>query len=74
MGRLGRSLGRRPGGDGGQEGQGEHGECDVPVPRGPVADLVVVESDLALGGLEALLDDPADTGDADQLRKSDRGG
>jgi hypothetical protein len=34
----------------------------------------VVESDLALGGLEALLDDPADTGDADQLRKSDRGG
>ncbi|MFB9463763.1 hypothetical protein ACFF45_13880 [Streptomyces cinereospinus] len=31
-------------------------------------DLVVVESDLALGGLEALLDAPADTGDADQLR------
>ncbi|MBE1458360.1 hypothetical protein H4W79_002574 [Nocardiopsis terrae] len=29
--------------------------------------LVVVESDLVLGGLEALLDAPADTGDADQF-------
>ncbi len=67
MGQLGGSLGRRAGGDGGQERQGEHGECDVPVPRGPVADLVVIESDLALGGLKALLDAPTDTGDTAEL-------
>jgi hypothetical protein len=36
-----------------------------------VPDLVVVESDLALGGLEALLDAPADAGDTDQFGKGD---
>ncbi|WP_328327866.1 hypothetical protein OG210_17680 [Streptomyces sp. NBC_00466] len=35
---------------------------------------VVVESDLALGGLEALLDAPADTGDGDDFGKGHLGG
>lgn len=60
-------FGGRFGGEGGQEGQSEHGERDVPVPRGPVPDLVVVESDLALGGLKALLHAPPDPGDTDQF-------
>ena len=37
------------------------------VPAGPGADLVLVEADLALGGLEAGLDGPARAGDADQV-------
>lgn len=68
------SAGGRVGGDGGQEGQGEHGEGDVPVPRCSVPDLIVVESDLALGGLETLLDAPADTGDADEFGQCRGGG
>lgn len=46
--RISATVGGRAGGDGGQECQGEH---DVPVPAGPVADLVMVQADLALGGL-----------------------
>jgi hypothetical protein len=49
--------------DGGQEGVGQHGQGDVPVPAGVLADLVVVQAGLALGGLEGFLDHPADTGD-----------
>ncbi len=49
--RVGGPVRGRAGGDGSQESQGEHGERDVPVPCGPVADLVIVEADLALGGL-----------------------
>ncbi|GAA2267940.1 hypothetical protein GCM10010145_48030 [Streptomyces ruber] len=49
-------------------------ERDVPMPRGPVAYSIVIESDMALGGLEALLDTPPDTGDADQLRQGYLGG
>ncbi|GGV71430.1 hypothetical protein GCM10010277_83310 [Streptomyces longisporoflavus] len=67
-------FGGRVGGEGGQEGQSKHGEGDVPVPGGPVADLVMVETDLALGCLEALLDAPADTGDADQFGQGYFGG
>ena len=48
--------GLRGGGEDGQEGQGEHGQGDVAVPAGPAADLVVVQADLAFGGLESFLD------------------
>ena len=62
-------------------GVGQHGERDVAVPAGPGADLVPVEADLALGGLEAGvpgrpeagpgweagLDRPARAGDPNQV-------
>ena len=51
----------------GEPGVGEHGEGDVAVPGMPEADLVVVEADLVLGRLEALLDGPANADDGDQL-------
>src|SRR5690606_29841243 len=44
-----------------------HGERDVPVPGVVAADLVLVEADFGLGGLEALLDGPAGAGDADEV-------
>lgn len=46
---------------------GEHGQGDVPVPGVVFADLVVVEASLVLGGLEAFLDRPPDTGRGDGL-------
>lgn len=55
------------GGDGGQEGQGEHDKRDVPVPCGPVPHLVMVQADLAFGGLEAFFDAPASAGHADEF-------
>lgn len=50
------------GGDG-EEGMGEHGQGDVPVPGMPFADPVVVQAALVLGGLEAFLDRPPGAGD-----------
>ena len=44
----------------GEGGQGESGEA---VPGVPLADLVLVETDLAFRGLEALFHDPAGSGD-----------
>ena len=46
---------------------GEQGEGDVPVPGVVAADLVLVEPDLVLRGLEALLDRPPGAGDPDQV-------
>ena len=40
----------------GQIGVGQHGKRDVAMPSSPGADLVLIETDLALGGLEASLD------------------
>lgn len=57
----------RGGGGDGQEGVGEHREGDVSVPGVVPADLVLVQADLALGGLEGLLDGPAGPGDADEF-------
>jgi hypothetical protein len=48
-------------------GVGEHGQGDVPVPGVVAADLIVVQSGLGLGGLEALPGRPPRSGDADQL-------
>ena len=52
---------------GGEEGVGEHGEGDVPVPAGVTADLVLVEAALVLRGLEAFFDLPAASGDPGQV-------
>src|SRR5512135_2921074 len=52
--------------DGDEERQREHAQGDVPMPGGPAADLVVVEADLALAGLEGFLDRPAGGGHPDQ--------
>lgn len=43
------------------------GQDDVAVPGVVTPDLVVVEADLVLRGLETLLDRPAGAGDTDQL-------
>jgi hypothetical protein len=47
-----------------QEGVGEHGKGGPAVPGAPAADLVVVQSDQALAGLEALFHRPAHSGEA----------
>ena len=53
---------------------GEHGQGDVAVPGVVAADLVVVEPDLGLRGLEALLDRPPGAGDPDQVIVGGTGG
>ena len=60
-----RDLVRRPeaagvlGGRGDGEGRGgEHGQGDPPVPRGPAADLVLIQAGQALSGLEILFNGP----------------
>src|SRR4051812_38976587 len=51
----------------GQHGQhGQRGQRDVTMPSRPGADLVLVEPNLALGGLEAGLNRPARAGDLDK--------
>ena len=53
---------------------GEHDQGRVAVPGAPFADLVLVQADLALAGLETLLDTPADAGHAHQRGQGDRRG
>jgi hypothetical protein len=52
--------------DGGHHGEGEHDEGEVAMPAMPGAGLVVVEPELVLSGLEAVLDGPAMSFDLDQ--------
>ena len=52
--------------DGRHHGEGEHDQRDVTMPAMPGSGLVVVEPELVLGGLEAILDCPAMTFDTDQ--------
>src|SRR5215211_2865372 len=59
-------------GGGHQEGVGDHGEGDPAVPGAPAADLMLVQADQPLAGLEPLLDGPPGSGHPDQGRK--RGG
>src|SRR5438067_6563132 len=47
-----------------QDGEGGQRKGGEPVPGVPTADLVLVEPDLAFGGLEALFDGPPDPGNA----------
>jgi hypothetical protein len=64
------------GGCTGEGGQGERGQGDEAVSRGPAVYLVVIQSSVVFGGLEAFLDCPAvsatrtssrsDTGAGDQ--------
>ena len=61
---LGTTVGLMP--DRGHHGEGEHDERDVTMPAMPGSRLVVVEPELVLGGLEAVLDRPAMAFDADQ--------
>ena len=62
----------RLGAGGGEEGVGQHAGGHVPVPGGPLADLVLVEAEQVLALGVVLLDLPAHPGDRDQL--GDRGG
>jgi hypothetical protein len=62
------------GSGGGQERHGQHGQGDVPVPGGVEPDLIVVQSNFVLGGLEAFLDRPAGPGHPDQIRQDDGSG
>ena len=50
---------RKAGAGDGQERMGQQGQGDVAVPAWPLADLVVVQADLALGLFEAFLDLPS---------------
>src|SRR4051794_35105480 len=50
----------------GQIGMGQHGQRDVTMPSRPGADLILVEPNLALGGLKAGLNRPAHAGDLDK--------
>src|SRR3954467_10395260 len=50
----------------GQIGMGQQGQRDVTMPSRPGAHLVLVEPNLALGGLEAGLNRPARAGDLDK--------
>ncbi len=52
--------------DGSHHGEGEHDERDVTMPAVPGSGFVVVEPELVLGSLEAILDRPAMALDADQ--------
>ena len=52
--------------DGSHHGEGEHDERDMAMPAMPGSGLVMVEPELVLGGLEAVLDGPAMPFDADQ--------
>src|SRR3954465_11850300 len=54
--------------DHGQHGEGEHRPRDGPGPAVPAAGLVVIEPELVLGGLEAVLDRPAASLGLDQRR------
>ena len=45
----------------GHHGEGEHDQRDMPVPTVPRSGLVVIETELVLGGFEAVLDSPAMT-------------
>ena len=52
--------------DGGHHGKRQHDQADMPVPAVPRAALVVVESELVLGALEAVFDRPTLAFDQDQ--------
>ena len=52
--------------DGSHHGKGEHDERDVTMPAVPGSGFVVVEPELVLGSLKAVLDRPAVAFDADK--------
>src|SRR5271165_2095985 len=54
--------------NGRHHGEGEHDKRDVTMPAVPRSGLVMVEPELVLGGLEAVLDRPTMALDADQRR------
>ena len=60
--------------DRGQSGQGEHGQGDVGVPAPVAADLVVIQTGLVLGLLEAFLDVPARPGGPGQVEQGGAAG
>ena len=56
----------------GEDGVGEHGQQGPSVPRGPGADLVVVQGGELFGSGEAVLDAPPESGNADKGFQGDR--
>src|SRR5205823_4127913 len=67
-----RRCGMFGGGGDGQEQVRQQHQGGPAVPRGPGADLVLVQAGAALGGLEGLLDGPPAAGDANQHAQGDR--
>jgi hypothetical protein len=59
------------GGGDGEDGCGEHGEGDPPVPGGPSPDLMPVQACQGLAGLDVLLDGPPEPGYLDQGGEGD---
>jgi len=62
------------GGQHGQERAGEQGQDGPPVPGGPAADLVLVQSGQLLAGSKPVLDLPAGSGHLHQLGQRHRAG
>ena len=60
-------------GDDGEECVGEHGQNGPAMPRGPAADLVLIQSSQAFAGLEGFFDAPSGSGHADQYRAAATG-
>ena len=56
-----------------QERLGDQHQGHMPIPAIPATNLVVVQADLVLGGLEAFLDRPADPRHPDQLGQAGTG-
>jgi hypothetical protein len=52
--------------DGRHHGEGKHDQRDMPMPAMPRPGFVVIESELVLGGLEAVLDRPTAALNADE--------
>ena len=52
--------------DGRHHGEGKHDQRDMPVPAMPGPGLVVIETELVLGSLEAVLDRPSAALNADE--------
>ena len=52
--------------DGGHHGEGKHDEGDMTMPTMPRPGLVVIETELVLGSLEAVLDRPTAALNADE--------
>ena len=52
--------------DGRHHGEGKHDQRDMPMPAMPRPGLVVIETELVLGGLEAVLDRPTAALNADE--------
>jgi hypothetical protein len=53
-----------------EEGVGDHGQGGPAVPGAPATNLMLIQADQALAGLDALLDRPAASGDRTKVARA----